>query len=124
MAATITKASTVTLNNVTLTASATSLSGGVVGLTDVDSATVNLRITNGATGPTVPAQFQIYTTPDDGVNLFAYGGPLVSQVGNNIVTEWGDIFIPPGTRGILVSGGSNTGQNVTARATVNTYKKL
>ena len=124
MAATITKTSTVHLDNVTLTAGAAATSSSIQDLTGVDNATVDLRITNGATGPTVPAQFQIETSPDNGVNYFDCGGPLVSLTGNSVVTEWSGIFLPPGCMYVRITAGSNTGQDVTARAVVNTYKKV
>ena len=124
MAATITKATTVHLDTVTLTAAAGATSSTIQDLTAVDNATVDLRITNGATGPTIPAQFQIETSPDNGTNYFDFGGPLVSLTGNNIVTEWSGIQLPPGCMYVRITAGSNTGQNVTARAIVNTYKKL
>lgn len=124
MAATITKATQVHHNDVTLTAGAADANSTIQDLTAVDTATVDLKITNGATGPTVPAQFQIQTSPDNGTNYFNFGGPLVSLTGNNVVTQWSGIFLPPGCMYVRVVAGSNTGQNVTARAVVNTYKKV
>jgi len=124
MAATITKLSTVHLDTVTLTAGAAAMSSTIQDLTGIDTATVDLRITNLSTGPTIPGQFQIETSPDNGTNYFDFGGPLVSLTGNNVVTEWSGIQLPPGCMYVRISAGSNTGQNVTARAVVNTYKKL
>ena len=124
MTATITKATQVHLDNVTLTAGAAATSSAIQDLTNVDLATVDLRITNGDTGPTVPAQIQIETSPDNGTNYFDFGGPLVSLTGNNVITEWAGIFLPPGCMYVRIRAGSNTGQNVTARAVVNTYKKV
>lgn len=124
MAATITKATQVHHNNVTLTQSAADTNSTIQDLTAVDTATVDLKITNGATGPTVPAQFQIQTSPDNGTNYFNFGGPLVSLTGNNVVTQWSGIFLPPGCMYVRIAAGSNTGQDVTARAVVNTYKKV
>ena len=124
MTATITKATTVHLDNVTLTAGAAATSSTIQDLTDVDNATVDLRITNGGTGPTVPAQIQIETSPDNGTNYFDCGGPLVAQTGNNVVTEWSGISLPPATLYVRITAGSNTGQDVTVRAVVNTYKKV
>ena len=124
MAATITKATTVHHDTITLTAGAGDTSSTIQDLTAVDNATVDLRITNGGTGPTIPAQFQIETSPDNGTNYFDFGGPLVSLTGNSIVTEWSGIHLPPGCMYVRITAGSNTGQNVTARAVVNTYKKV
>lgn len=125
MAATITKLSTVHLDTVTLTAGAAAMSSTIQDLTGIDTATVDLRITNLSTGPTAPGQFQIETSPDNGTNYFDFGGPLVSLTGNApVLTEWSGIQLPPGCMYVRITAGSNTIQNVTARAVVNTYKKL
>jgi len=73
-----------------------------------------LRLTNGATGPTVPAQIQIQVSPDD-TEWFDLGGPLVAGTANDGVYEW-TVVIDHAfqyTRGLA---GSNTGQDVTLQA--------
>ena len=69
-----------------------------------------LKLTNGATGPTVAAQIELQGSGDDTV-WYSIGGPLVGTTGNSEVTSWrieygiGDMYI-------RAVAGSNTGQNV------------
>lgn len=74
---------------------------------------LHIKITNGATGPTIAAQSQIWASPDSS-NWYMFGGALVSTLGNAIVTSW-SIPIPIGVKFLNVITGSNTGQNVTLR---------
>jgi len=74
---------------------------------------LHIKITNGATGPTVAAQSQIWTSPDNS-NWYKFGGALIATLGNAIVTSW-NIPIPIGVKYLNVITGSNTGQNVTLR---------
>lgn len=109
-----TKTITVLDNNVTLTAGAADNTSTVWDLQDGYGGCVSIKITNGATGPTVAAQAQIQTSPDNS-NWYKFGGALVAGLGNNVVTSWGGIPIPIGVKYLKVTSGSNTGQNVTIR---------
>lgn len=75
---------------------------------------IQYLFTNGATGPTVPAQIQINFSNDNGSHWFPYGSAIVGPTGNN-ATAGNVIDIPPGTQYLQVVAGSNTAQNVTLR---------
>lgn len=108
-----TKAVTVLDNNVTLTASAADHTSGVWTVDDGYGGQLHIKITNGATGPTVAAQAQIWVSPDNS-NWYKFGGALIAQLGNAVVTSW-SISIPTGVEYVEVISGSNTGQDVVIR---------
>ena len=108
-----TKVVTVLDDSVTLTAAAGDHTSGVWTIDDGYGGELYIKITNGATGPTVAAQAQIWASPD-GTNYYKIGGVLISTLGNAIVTSW-SIPIPIGIEYIKVISGSNTGQDVTIR---------
>lgn len=108
-----TKIVTVLDNNVTLTASAGDHTSSVWDLADGYGGELHIKITNGATGPTVAAQAQIWVSPDNS-NWYKLGGALIAQLGNAVVTSW-SILVPIGIKYLEVISGSNTGQNVTIR---------
>jgi len=108
-----TKITTVHFNNVTLTAAADDQTSTPQDLTDGYGGVASIRLTNGATGPTIPAQVQIAVSPDNS-NYYDYGGPLVGSTANNAVVEW-VVDIPIGVYYLQFVAGSNTGQNVTCR---------
>jgi len=108
-----TKVVTVLDNNVTLTAGAGDHTSDVWTIDDGYGGELYIKITNGATGPTVAAQCQVWASPDNS-NFYKFGGALVSTLGNSIVTSW-SIPIPIGVEYIKIISGSNTGQNVTLR---------
>lgn len=108
-----TKFVTVLDNNVTLVASAADHTSDIWTIDDGYGGELYIKITNGATGPTIAAQAQIWASPDNS-NYYKLGGVLISTLGNSIVTSW-SIPIPIGIEYIKVVSGSNTGQNVTIR---------
>ena len=108
-----TKVVTVLDNNVVLTAAAADTTSGTWTIDDGYGAELYIKVTNGATGPTVAAQAQIWCSPDNS-NFYKFGGALVSTLGNAIITSWA-INIPIGVEYLYVVHGSNTGQNVTIR---------
>lgn len=112
-----TKTTTIVWDNVVLTAGAGDTTGAAVDLTDGYGAVVDVKLTNGATGPTVAAQVQIETSPDNS-NWYEFGGALVGSTANNGVAPWGSIEIPIGTKYLRPIAGSNTGQDVTVRVEV------
>ena len=105
---------TVLFNNVTLVAGASDVSSSSINISDSYNVGVLVKITNGATGPTIAAQFIIYISSDDS-NWYALIGTFVANLGNNIVTYW-CINIPIWAKYIKIVAGSNTIQNVTIRA--------
>lgn len=108
-----TKAVTVLDNNVTLTASAADHTSDVWTIDDGYGGQLYIKITNGATGPTVAAQAQIWASPDNS-NYYKFGGALIAALGNAIVTSW-SITVPIGVEYLKVISGSNTGQDVVIR---------
>jgi hypothetical protein len=108
-----TKVVTVLDDGVTLTASAGDHTSGVWTIDDGYGGELYIKITNGATGPTVAAQAQIWASPDNS-NYYKIGGILISTLGNAIVTSW-SIPIPIGIEYVKIISGSNTGQNVVIR---------
>lgn len=111
-----TKVVTVLDNDVTLTAGEADHDSSAADLQDGYGALLQIKVTNGATGPTLAAQAQIQTSPDN-TNWYKFGGALIATLGNGIITSWG-IPIPIGVKYLKVTSGSNTGQNVTIRVSV------
>jgi len=116
----LTKSRTSIWNGTTLTAGAGDTTSSAQDLSAVYESQVDIKITNGATGPTVPAQCQIQVAADSGGTLYVnFGGPLVANLGNSIVTSW-SIDIPIGVASLQLVAGSNTAQNVTISADIST----
>lgn len=74
-------------------------------------AAVSIKVTNGATGPTVAATVQIQVS-EDNVEWYNYGGALQASLGNGIVSQWGGIEIPAAINYLRLVGSGNTGQAV------------
>ena len=106
-------------NDVTLTASAGdqtfTLSGTVPDLVDGYGAKVLIKITNGGTGPTLPADVTIERSFDNS-NWYA-DGALVGDSVNSSVTSW-QIPLDIEDKYIRVLAGGNTGQDVTCRVEI------
>lgn len=105
------KTKTTIHNAVTLTAGAANNTSSSVSLTTGYGAVVNIKLTNGATGPTVAAQSQVQISQDDS-KWFDFGGALVGDTANSAVRSW-SVDIPIGAQYVRTVSGSNTGQNVT-----------
>lgn len=101
----------------TLTAGAGDTTSSAVDLADGYGAALTIKLTNGATGPTIAAQVQIEVSNDNS-EWVKFGGPLVGGTANNGVSSWGGIEIPIGIKYVRLVAGSNTGQNVTAEADI------
>ena len=102
-----------TLQNLTIGLGTTSVSSSL-DLTNGYGATVDIKITNGATGPTAACQVQLEVSENDS-DFYDFGGPLLGSTSNDAVTSWGGIAIPMATQYIRTSSGSNTAQSVTLR---------
>lgn len=109
----VTKAVTVLDDNVTLTAAAGDHTSSVWTLDDGHGGMLNIKVTNGATGPTVAATAQVWASPDNS-NYYKFGGPLGSTLGNDIISSWA-IPVPIGVEYLKIISGSNTGQDVVIR---------
>ena len=96
----------------TLTAGAGDETSSAVDLTDGYGASLNIKITNGATGPTLAAECQIEISADNSA-WFRFGGPLVAGTVNAGGYSWGGIDIPIGGMYVCLVAGSNSAQGVT-----------
>ena len=112
-----TKSRTSIWSSNTLTAGAGDETSSAVNLTTSYGASLNIMVTNGGTGPTLPAECQIQVSADD-TTYFNFGGPLVAGVTNSGVYKWGGIDIPIGVMYLKLVAGSNTGQDVTIDADI------
>jgi len=102
----------------TLTASSANTNSAVIGLTNTYGSQISIRLTNGATGPTIAAQVQIVVGNDSTPTLSAnFGGALVGSTGNSAVSYF-SVEIPIGVAAVWLTAGSNTGQNVTVDADI------
>ena len=107
------KTVTVLDDDVTLTAGAADHTSSVWTIDDGYGGELYVKVTNGATGPTVAAVVQIWASADNS-NWYKFGGALGSTLGNTIVSSW-SISIPIGVEYIKVISGSNTVQDVVVR---------
>jgi len=109
-----TKVNTVIWNDLALVAGAGDQTSTTQDLTDGYGGTLLMKITNGATGPTVAAQVGVWYS-GDGTNWYQRSGGYVATLGNNVVTSW-VVDVPIGVAYLKLVAGSNTVQNVTIRA--------
>ena len=90
-------------------------------------AQVNFRLSNGVTGPTVPAQVQVQVANDYNAGSLTlannFGGPCVGDINNGFTRDF-SIEIPPGIEAVRLVAGSNTGQAVTVDADVSNITAL
>jgi len=112
-----TKAVTAIWSNQTLTKDAGDTTSSVVTLDDGYGAALHIKLTNGATGPTVAAQVQIEVSADNS-EWYEVGSALVGKTGNNAVISWGDIPISIGVEYLRLVAGSNTDQDVVVDADI------
>jgi hypothetical protein len=118
-----TKGLTAIWSSQTLTASAGDTTSSAVVLDDGYGAAVSIKLTNGATGPTIAAQVQIQVSQDNS-EWYDFGGPLVGDTANSAVVSWGGIEVPIGVEYLRLVAGSNTGQNVTVDADISEVTAL
>lgn len=113
-----TKAVTAIFSGEAFVAGESHAASNVVTLDDGYGAALHVKITNGATGPTVPLSLQIQVSADNS-EFYDFGGPLQGLTANNGVISWGGIEIPIGVEYLrLISAVTNTGQNVTVDADI------
>jgi len=117
-----TKANTQIRDGVTMTAGAGDVTSSSVDLSAGYGAELHVKLTNGGTGPTLPAEVQIEVSADD-TKFYAFAGALVGSVVNSAVISW-SIDIPIGVQNVRLVSGSNTDQNVTIDADVSQVTAL
>lgn len=114
--AALTKSRTSLYSSQTLTAGAGDTTSAAQNTSTAYSTQIHMKITNGGTGPSVPAQCQITVAADTAGTLYVnFGGPLVSNTGNSVVTSW-SVELPISIQSFKIACGSNTTQNVTLDA--------
>lgn len=105
----------------TLTAGAADTNGSWIDLSAVFESEIDIKLTNGATGPTVAAQVQVQVANDYNAGsptlVTNYGGALIGTTTNSAVSYF-SVSIPIGVAAVRLVAGSNTGQNVTVDADI------
>lgn len=117
-----TKSVTAIWSGTTLTAGAADTTATAVVLDDGYGAGLCVKITNGGTAPTIPAQVQIQVSQDNS-EWYNYGGAMVGNTTNSGIESW-SVDIPIGFEYLRLVGGSNTGQNVTVDADISEVTAL
>jgi hypothetical protein len=101
-----------------LTAGAGNTTSSAVNINTSFECQVNIKLTNGGTGPTVPAQVQIQVANDTTPTLLVnYGGALVGTSVNSDISYF-SVTLPIGLQQMKLVAGSNTGQAVTVDADI------
>ena len=114
----LTKARTSMNAATSMVAAAADVTGASQDLTASYGAELSVKLTNGATGPTIAAQVQIQVANDAAGTLWSnFGGPLVGLITNNGISQW-LIELPFAAGAVRLISGSNTGQNVTLDADI------
>lgn len=97
---------------------------GVQTLDDGYGASLHIKVTNGATGPTIALSLKVQVSADNS-EWYDFVGPLQSQLGAGVVTSWGGIEIPIGVEYLkIVPVTRNTDQNVTVDADISEVTAL
>jgi hypothetical protein len=122
-----TKSRTSIWSSQTLTAGAGDTASSVIDLSGAYGAQVNIKLTNGGTGPTVGAQVQAKVANDYNAGsptlLVNFGGAFGGGTENSGV-YYCSIEVPVGVEAIELVAGSNTGQNVTVDADISIVTAL
>lgn len=109
-------------NNETLTAGNPDEESAVASMPGGYGGTVQIEITNGGTGPTVPAECEIWTSPNNS-KWYKFGNPLVAGVAASTSYPWSrDITI--GHQYLKLKAGKNTVQDVVIHATMSYASEL
>lgn len=102
----------------TLTAGAGNTTSSWFDINTGYGAFIGITLTNGGTGPTVPAQVQLQTANDTGHTLIVNSGGAVTGSTANSAVSYFTIDIPIGVCSIRLVAGSNTAQDVTVDADI------
>jgi hypothetical protein len=111
----LTKARTSLYSAQTLTAGAADTTSSAVDISAAYAGLLNITLTNGATGPTVPAQVRVQVANDTGGTLWTDLCTLVGSVTNSAVSYF-SVELPQAAQAFRTIAGSNTAQNVTLNA--------
>lgn len=110
----LTKGYSVVHDDITLTAGAGDTTSATEDISSAYQATVRVRLTNGATGPTTPAQCKVQIAELDTAAKFMTIATVVGLSSANGIVEQ-EVAIPDTAIKLRTVSGSNTGQNVTER---------
>lgn len=104
-----------------LTAGGADTNGAWQNLSTSYGAQIDIKFTNGATGPTIPAQVQVQIANDWNGGAptlpISYGGALIANTVNSGFAHF-SVEIPIGVAAVRLVAGSNTGQAVTIDADI------
>lgn len=100
----------------TLTAGAGDTTATAKDLTDGFGAGIAIKLTNGATGPTISAQVQVQVSQDNS-EWYNHGAPIVGSVVNSAVVSK-TVSVGIEWKHARLVAGSNTGQDVTVDADI------
>lgn len=118
------KTVTAVFNGESFVAGNTHADSSVVDLSAAYGGALGIKITNGASGPTIALALQIQVSQDNS-EFYDFGGPLVGSVTNSDIVSWGGIEIPLGVEYLkIVPDTDNTGQNVTVDADISSVDSL
>lgn len=110
-----------------LTAGGANTNGTWIDLHNTFESQIDIKLTNGATGPTVAAQVQVQVASDYNAGSptlpVNFGGALVGGTSNSEV-DYFSVTIPIGVEAVRLVAGSNTGQNVTVDADISTVTAI
>jgi len=109
-----TKSLSVILNDVALSGGSGSVTSGAITWTTNYGQGLLVKMTNGATGPTVAGQVQVQVSYDN-TNYFNYGGAILGSTGNAAVVSVAVPIYNLDVMYVRVVYGSNTAQTVTFR---------
>ncbi len=97
------------------------MTSSVIDLSATFQSQIDIKLTNGATGPTIAAQVQVVVGNNYNAGsptlLTNFGGPLAGSTANSAVSYF-SVTIPIGVAAVELVAGSNTGQNVTVDADI------
>jgi hypothetical protein len=110
-----TKAATAIWNGQSLSAGGGPTTSSAVNLTDGYGATVNIKLTNGATGPTTPAEVEVEVSEDNS-EWYKTWYKLIGGTANNEIVSVGAFEVPPATQYLRLVATHPTGQAVTVDA--------
>lgn len=110
---TSTKTRSVSIAEGTSNTAGSTTTGSVIDLRTAYGALVTIRIANGATGPTVAAQANVYTSSDN--TTFYLLQSFVAPVTNSVSTDWA-LDIPAAAMYVRIDVTGNTAQAVTCAA--------
>ena len=88
-----------------------------IDLTGVQEVSVNIKLINGATGPTFGAKVYINVS-GDGSDWYQHGGAMCGGVLSGATYSWGGIKLDKTVMYLQIAAGSNTAQPVTLKANI------